>query len=644
MGTKLKNLTHNLLIKSLLVAIILTCSVLFIEQLYGYAMDQSWTNHSRFEDTQTFTEQYERLLDDVGRSLGANRNFVGFNADKLSTSLKGINTYLPSFTYRLENPNGDPIGESLPIESFFMAETSIFIGRSGVTWPQRVQQGNDEYFNGRFDAQVLNITRILPQDWKLYVSISPVDDSGKLGKDYLLFQSATSNETRQLMMMALFGGIAGLCFLWLTVVSGRAYLDAPIALNRLDRLPLEVLITIPFLTLAALIAILQSTEPHLIVIQTALTTALAVTLAVFFSLVRRIKGRQLLRTSFMVQGVWGIFWLLSPSRWQMVFKPILLPYMVLFGLSNLILGLTLPYFGIVGLLLWLALMIGTIYWCHKELKALLHLKGYVNQQVNGQLDVAQDPNAITPMMKDFADDLSKLHEGLHIAVADALKNERMRTELIANVTHDLKNPLTSIISYVDLLSKENLDNSTAKGYVHILQDKSQRLKILIDHLVEASKLSSGMIEAQFKSLDLIAFINQLEGEYADDFAKRNLQWRLQVTPPIEPVVVDDHMLLRILENLLSNIVKYAMPGTRVYLDVSAGPGGTVLSLKNISEHPIAITAEELMERFVRADSARSSEGNGLGLSIAQSLAGVINSRLTISVDGDMFKATLNFSS
>lgn len=260
----------------------------------------------------------------------------------------------------------------------------------------------------------------------------------------------------------------------------------------------------------------------------------------------------------------------------------------------------------------------------------------------GEEQVVVDEKYLIGDLKDHAEDLNHIRDGLSRAVDERMKSERLRTELITNVSHDIKTPLTSIINYVDLLSREETENEKTKEYVEVLQRQSARLKKLTDDLVEASKASTGNLPVAAEKLELGVLLDQTAGEYGERLAAKSLD--LRVTKPEEPVYVqaDPRHLWRILDNLMNNILKYAQPGTRVYLNLERNGGKAALSFRNISAQPLNIRPEELTERFVRGDSARSTEGSGLGLAIAASLAKLQNIDLDLSVDGDLFKVILRF--
>lgn len=244
--------------------------------------------------------------------------------------------------------------------------------------------------------------------------------------------------------------------------------------------------------------------------------------------------------------------------------------------------------------------------------------------------------------RQLAEAVNDLGEGLRNALQEQMKSERMKADLITNVSHDLKTPLTSIINYVDLMKRERIENPKAQEYLEILDQKSQRLKQLTEDLVEASRASSGNVTLNMEKIDLKEMLMQTSGEFEERFAARGLS--LVSHYPEYPLYVeaDGRRLWRVIENLYRNVEKYAMPQTRVYLEVEQKGSMASMSMKNISEQPLNITAEELMERFVRGDESRSTEGSGLGLSIARDLTELQHGTFDIYLDGDLFKVIVAF--
>ncbi|MBP3478063.1 MAG: sensor histidine kinase [Oscillospiraceae bacterium] len=260
----------------------------------------------------------------------------------------------------------------------------------------------------------------------------------------------------------------------------------------------------------------------------------------------------------------------------------------------------------------------------------------------GDLSYQVDTARMLWNYKEHGENLNRIGEGMTAAVEQRLKSERMKTELITNVSHDIKTPLTSIINYADLIEKEQCENPTITEYSAVLHRQSERLKRLIDDLVEASKASTGNLEVLLAPCEVGVLLTQTAGEYEQRLAEKELS--LITSQPEHPVKIlaDGRRLWRVFDNLMNNICKYAQRGTRVYLTLEEQDGQAVISFKNISHEPLNLSTDELLERFVQGDSARKSDGNGLGLSIAKSLTELQNGSLELMTDGDLFKVVLRF--
>ena len=278
--------------------------------------------------------------------------------------------------------------------------------------------------------------------------------------------------------------------------------------------------------------------------------------------------------------------------------------------------------------------------------ALISAKGLrrgARELADGNTAYRVDTRYLFGEFRRHADDLNEIQSGISRAVEERLRSERMKTELITNVSHDIKTPLTSIVSYVDLLSREEIDNEQAKEYIEVLQRQSARLKKLTDDLVEASKASSGALGVTIEDCSLSVMLEQTAGEYGEKLAEKELELVLRKPEKEVMARADARHTQRIFDNLMSNILKYALPGTRVYLELKEDENGPAVIFRNTSRSEIVQSPEELTERFVRGDASRSSEGSGLGLSIARSLAELQGGSLAVTVDGDLFKVTLGFA-
>ena len=241
--------------------------------------------------------------------------------------------------------------------------------------------------------------------------------------------------------------------------------------------------------------------------------------------------------------------------------------------------------------------------------------------------------------KSHAENLNSIGDGLSKEVAQRMKSERLKTELITNVSHDIKTPLTSIINYVDLLQKAKTEEERTE-YLAVLDRQSHRLKKLTEDLVEASKASTGNMSVNLAPTNTQEIINQSYGEYSAKLEAGRLNTVINIPEPVPVIMADGRLLWRVIDNLFNNVVKYALPETRVYVDVHVEGSEAVISMKNISRAALNISAEELMERFVRGDASRSTEGSGLGLNIARSLTELQHGKFSISTDGDLFKAEI----
>ncbi len=274
--------------------------------------------------------------------------------------------------------------------------------------------------------------------------------------------------------------------------------------------------------------------------------------------------------------------------------------------------------------------------------SLQKLKAGGEALAEGNLNASVDLRHMYGVLKHHGENLNSIAQGMQKAVQQQLKSERFRTDLITNVSHDIKTPLTSIVNYVDLLKKEDVQPEKAKEYIAVLDRQSARLKKLTEDLVEASKASSGTLPVHLEAVDVNVLLSQVSGEYQSRFELCKLEPIVKLSSENPQILADGKLLWRVFDNLLSNICKYAMPGTRVYFTSEVQDGRVSISFKNISNYPLDITADELLERFVRGDSSRSTEGSGLGLSIAQSLTGLQKGTFDLIVDGDLFKANLSF--
>ena len=359
-------------------------------------------------------------------------------------------------------------------------------------------------------------------------------------------------------------------------------------------------------------------------------------------LVRLVKG-----VLHLIRALWLWFWGCVKRLYKWLYKglsriydllPITWQWLLTGGVIFLFLLITLAGRFELGILLAVVFAFVMILYGAHCFGTLMEATRKMNR---GDLRSKADDKMMIGAFKDFAHDLNDLADVAVVAAQKQLKSERMKTELITNVSHDIKTPLTSIINYVDLLRKPH-SAEEEEQYLEVLDRQSQRLKKLIDDLMDMSKASTGNMAVDITLVDAVESVNQALGEFSDKLERAQLVPVFRHTEPSVAMMADGRLVWRVLSNLLGNAVKYAMPGTRLYIDLMQLEGKVVISLKNISRDELNVDAEELMERFVRGDGSRNTEGSGLGLNIAKSLMELQKGQLQLLVDGDLFKVTLIF--
>ncbi len=429
------------------------------------------------------------------------------------------------------------------------------------------------------------------------------------------------------------------------VQAGKQREKDGIILRRIDRLPTELEVVGFFLLACIPIAAMTGSEgfyeANSMAAAAAFVAAMSVLLTIiildgYLSLVRRIKAHNLWENSLLrviVHSCQKLYEARTASG------KVILSFCALIFFNLMMAGMMSGF----GLLLALMTDLIVLLYLVRESAGRQTIKEGLARISDGDLNYKI---ALTDLKGDnleMAEAVNHVGEGLQNAVQKSMKSERLKADLITNVSHDIKTPLTSIINYVDLLKREEIQNEKAQDYIRILDRKSQRLKQLTEDLVEASKVSSGNVTLEMQNLNFNELIQQTNGEFAEQFEARNLE--LVCHLPEEGLVVyaDGRRIWRVIENLYRNVAKYAMPGTRVYVDVFEKDQRVFFTIKNISEYPLNIAADELTERFIRGDVSRSTEGSGLGLSIAKNLAILQKGTFDIYLDGDLFKVIVSFA-
>lgn len=456
-----------------------------------------------------------------------------------------------------------------------------------------------------------------------------------------------------------------ICLIILTAGAGRNNEEETVQLNFFDRWYTEIgacaiaaLWGVPFTLILGLgIDVADSVEKLKYIVL--FVAALGAWTAIWFftgwlSLVRRIKGKTLWKNSIL-RKIWKLIVRICRKLWRM-FRDFInffaentvsrvktaLIFTAFCFLQFLLCAFV--FSGLAEMLFILAALdlLGLIYFLKKARGRELILDG-LQRITDGELQYKIPLDKLTGEQRKMADYINRIGEGLDAAVEKSLKDERMKTELITNVSHDIKTPLTSIINYVDLLKRENPQDPKIQGYLSILEEKSQRLKTLTEDVVEASKASTGNISLEMADLNFVELIHQVIGEFEERFQEKNLSIMVHFDQEEAIICADGRRLWRVLENVFGNVAKYAMENTRVYAELRVNRKKVIFSLKNISAQPLNISADELTERFIRGDVSRNTEGSGLGLSIAKSLTELQGGEFKIYLDGDLFKVTIVFA-
>lgn len=434
-----------------------------------------------------------------------------------------------------------------------------------------------------------------------------------------------------------------LSMVYLTLAAGRSTdEDGEIMLNRFDRIRSELaalILIVPAWIILVLVSVGVSVRnlemPEFVLVGGGVAFVLnGMFLTGYISLVRRIKAHTLWKNS--------ILYLISSVFGEMMKNRKTTTKTMLSYAGFLLVNVVLLIMGEIGIILLAFFDLGVGIFLLRQAAQRQRILDGIKRISAGELNAQIPTDQISGDNLAFAEAVNQMGSGLSAAVEKSVKDERLKSDLITNVSHDIKTPLTSIINYVDLLKREDIQNDRAKNYIAILEDKAMRLKHLTDDLVEASKISSGNVKLELNRLNFQELIQQTNGEFSEKFENKGL--KLVVDMPEEPVVIvaDGRRLWRVIENLYNNTAKYAMPNTRVYVELTTVGHMVRFSIKNISEQPLNINADELTERFIRGDVARSTEGSGLGLSIARNLTELQKGSFNIYLDGDLFKATIIF--
>lgn len=448
-------------------------------------------------------------------------------------------------------------------------------------------------------------------------------------------------------LVSLMGWIISLVYL--TLATGRRTEEEKIHLNPIDKIKTEILVAAFIFMMVELVILITKVNSEEWAVYRIIVASGTVSLVIdglflifYLSMVRRMKAEMLWETSvacWLERGIRKVF-----ARQKTTVRVLLLFAGHMAVCFVLAVG-AFYYQSMTALVVLLLFSAGECYMILRKAVEQYQIRQGVEKIRDGALSGKIDIEQLHGEEKSLAEAINNIGEGLLHAVDDSTKNERMKADLITNVSHDIKTPLTSIINYVNLMKLEKIDNERVQGYIQILDEKSQRLRQLTADLVEASKISSGNVKLDMQVIDLVELVYQTSGEFNEKFEQKELTIVTKLPKTAVLIRADGRQLYRVIENLYNNVAKYALEKTRVYVDIAYVEEKVVFSIKNVSEHSLArenSNAGDLTERFIRGDSSRTTEGSGLGLSIAKSLTVLMGGVFDIKVDGDLFKASITF--
>ena len=503
-----------------------------------------------------------------------------------------------------------------------------------------------------YDNYLDSVSRILLNSgYTLYAGVSDDVETGNgvFAKQYQAFESRRLNAPRAVMAAAVGAILMIIGTVYLVITAGKTSKNSEVTLIAVDYVFNDIS-TLIFLAVAYVSYILARrmiesiyymNGDWLIMLKGLICLLFMIDVVVLINYLtcmsRQIKKRRLFSNT--VVGYF-IRWIASFFK-ESTFRIWIILCLIMYAVINcLLMFVACKSYSSIPIIILIIFDLAGIFFAARALTSIKKIMVAVKETSEGNFDKKVNPDEISPALKNFATDVSNMQNGLKQAVGRAVKGEKMKTELITNVSHDLKTPLTSIITYVDLLKREELNNEKAENYVAILDEKTNRLKQLIEDLVEASKASSGNLAVTKNKINLRELIEQALGEFEERIEKSDLEFKINATEDVY-IYADGRHMWRIAENLITNALKYAMPKTRVFIDIFSTERDGVLTIKNVSAIPIDnVDLKSLTERFVRGDASRTTEGAGLGLSITQSLSEIQDGRLEITADGDVFKATV----
>ncbi len=612
-------------------------------------------NINKIRDSEEYyiSNDNEIYLDDNYRRI----NGEGYILAKEKPNIYYSSSYNKCFNYILIDQNQDVYTnmqiENLQNEIKSMKNNKYVWYKEGKKITTDLEQVNENGLSYRYGIEEL--VDIQNNNFDMYLQFNPdkVTFASYTYMNQMVYEIILNTGKMPVILMVISIIMLLIITIYLFWSIGHSKNVEGIQFGKFEKVPYEIVLILAFIVVMLLIIIMKDTLSinnyeiyQDIVLLITYFIAYAVCAVTGITTIKRIKSGMFIKTTLIYMILKWVINLIKKWKELLVDNKTITKKLTIYYIAYVIISSILGAIILLENVLFVPIILifwgWALYKMLKYAKQLDDIKNSLKEIYEGKENVKIDEQNMEVSLKEMAKYINSMSEGLTQAVEKSLKSERMKTELITNVSHDIKTPLTSIINYVDLLKKEEMSNEKAKEYLEILDQKSQRLKRLTEDLVEASKASSGNIKLNIEKINVKELINQISGEFEGKFKESNLELVLGIPKEETIINADSRYLYRVIENMYSNIVKYALKGSRVYVDIIKEKDKVRIELKNISKEKLNITADELMQRFVRGETSRNTEGSGLGLSIAESLTKLQGGTFQIHLDGDLFKVIIEF--
>lgn len=640
-----------------------------VEKIKAQVLEKNKNNFC-YENNQ-YSSNVEGFIDDYVEDFLSTVGGITYYTNNLNN-----NVTRNEFELEINNENeynNEILTETENVETTLTAETSDVVEPSGslVVQPDIANATVQNVVTSENDNYKVEYHTATLEDFTFYTSFNPeLPEDSEINLAIGIMEELKPYEEQIIIAMPISVVLTLIIFIYLINSIGHVKGKEEIELTDFDKIPLDIIFVI-FISIIAILCVaigeigselIMSIDTFITVISTIYIVISILTEIFMVTAIARIKARKLLDTSIcgklfklcvkilqkiieQIIKIWHNFINKFSKAMNSLNENVGLTWrlMIYIALYIILAFILLAIFGVFGLLLDILIFLYIIYQVIYRINSFTKLEAGLKEIYEGNNKTRLYKDDFSKEFGNCVDYVNDISNGIEKAVEESLKSERLKTELITNVSHDIKTPLTSIINYVDLIKKENIDNEKLKEYVEILDNKSQRLKKLTEDLVEASKASSGNVSLNLEEIGLVELLNQLIGEYKDKFEEKNLEIVSNLSKVNVKIKADSKYLYRVIDNLFGNISKYALEGSRVYIETEIIEGGKIKTiLKNISKDKLNISEEELMQRFVRGDKSRTTEGSGLGLAIARSLTELQKGTLDCKIDGDLFKVEVIF--